>query len=198
VDDVPYGGGGGMVLRPEPIFEAVAWIRDRFPAARERVVLLSPQGRPLGHDSARRLSAYDRLILLCGRYEGVDERVVTDLADEEIGVGEAVLTGGEIPAMALIDAVCRFVPGVLGRGESAESDSFEGDRLDHPHFTRPPRYRGLAVPEVLRSGDHGAIARWRADRALEATRDKRPDLLRNGGKTARKAREARGEAEPWM
>ena len=181
VDDAPYGGGGGMVLRPEPIFEAVDWIRGRFPEPAGIVALLSPQGRPLDHDGARRLAAAGRLILLCGRYEGVDERVRAGLADEELSVGSAVLTGGELPAMAVIDAVSRFVPGVLGQADAAERDSFAEGQLESPYYTRPPEFRGMRVPEVLLSGDHGAIARWRAERAREATRTKRPDLLDGGG-----------------
>jgi len=191
VDDAPFGGGGGMVLKPEPFFEAVEWIRERYPAVRDRVVLLSPQGVPLGHAVARRLAGYERLILLCGRYEGVDERVREGLADEELSVGDVVLTGGELPAMAVIDAVSRFVPGVLGRGDAAEQDSFAGGILDFPHYTRPTRYRGLEVPEVLRGGDHGAIERWRAEKALEATTTKRPDLLRAGGEDEKSASRAR-------
>jgi tRNA (guanine37-N1)-methyltransferase len=191
VDDAPFGGGGGMVLKPEPFYEAVDWIRGRYPAARDRVVLLSPQGVRLGHPVARRLAGFDRLILLCGRYEGVDERVREGLADEELSVGDVVLTGGELPAMAVIDAVSRFVPGVLGRGEAAEQDSFAQGNLDFPHYTRPGRYRGLEVPTVLRGGDHGAIERWRAEKALEATTNKRPDLLRTGGEGEKSASRAR-------
>ena len=132
-----------MVLKPEPFFEAVEWIRERYPTVRDRVVLLSPQGVPLRHAVARRLAGYERLILLCGRYEGVDERVREGLADEELSLGDVVLTGGELPAMAVIDAVSRFVPGVLGRGDAAEQDSFARGILDFPNYTRPTRYRGL-------------------------------------------------------
>jgi tRNA (guanine37-N1)-methyltransferase len=177
VDDTPYGGGGGMILRPEPFYEAVDWVRREYPADRERVVLLSPQGRKLTHDSARRLAGFKRVILLCGRYEGVDERVREGLADEELSIGDMVLTGGELPAMVAIDAVSRFIPGVLGRKEAAEEDSFAQGQLDSPYYTRPPVFRGRAVPEVLLSGDHQAISRWREEMAHEATRTKRPDLL---------------------
>ncbi len=176
VDDTTYGGGGGMVLRPEPLFEAVEWIRKRYPASRDRVILLSPQGRKLGHEEARRLAGFERLILLSGRYEGVDERVRESLCDEEISIGDVVLTGGEIPALVVIDAVSRFVPGVLGRPEAAENDSFARGSLDFPHYTRPADFRGLRVPEVLLSGDHEAIESWRAAKAQEATRARRPDL----------------------
>lgn len=181
VDDKPYGGGGGMILRPEPFFAAVDWVRREYPATRERVVLLSPQGSRLTHDSARRLAGFERLILLCGRYEGVDERVREGLADEELSIGDMVLTGGELPAMVTIDVVSRFIPGVLGRKEAAEEDSFAQGWLDSPYYTRPPEFRGRAVPEVLLSGDHRAISRWREERAHEATRTKRPDLLVGDG-----------------
>ena len=138
VDDTPYGGGGGMLLKPEPFFEAVDWIRDRYPADDELVVLLSPQGPTLGHRSAKRLAGCGRLILLCGRYEGVDERVREGLADQELSVGDTVVTGGELPAMVAIDAISRFVPGVLGRPQAAEEDSFADGQLDSPYYTRPP------------------------------------------------------------
>ena len=186
VDDAPFGGGPGMVLKPEPFFDGVEWIRGRYPAARERVVLLSPQGVPLDHDRAVALASYERLILLCGRYEGLDERVREGLVDEEIAVGEAVVTGGELPAMMLIDAVARQVEGVLGNEASAVSESFQDGELDHPCYTRPAAYRDREVPPVLLSGDHGAIARWRREAARAATRTKRPDLLdRSRTKSAR-------------
>jgi tRNA (guanine37-N1)-methyltransferase len=177
VDDTPYGGGGGMILRPEPLFAAVDWIRGRFPAEHDRVILLSPQGAKLDHAGARRLAGEGRLILLCGRYEGVDERVREALADEELSIGDLVLTGGELPAMMVADAVARFIPGVLGRSGAAEAESFADGLLESPYYTRPLEYRGLRVPDVLASGDHGAIARWREEKARAVTRDKRPDLL---------------------
>jgi len=181
VDDTPYGGGGGMILKPEPLFDAVAWIRSAYPVEADRIVLLSPQGGQLGHHSAKRLASYGRIILLCGRYEGVDERVREGLADEELSVGDVVMTGGELPAMLAVDAISRFVPGVLGRPQAAEEDSFAEGQLDSPYYTRPASYRGRSVPEVLLSGDHGAIARWRAEKAREATRTKRPDLYNGSG-----------------
>lgn len=181
VDDPPYGGGGGMILRPEPLYRAVEWIRGRYPVAGDRVVLLSPQGAVLGHSAARRLAGLPRAILLCGHYEGVDERVREGLADEELSLGDVVLTGGELPAMAVLDAVSRFIPGVLGQSGAAEKDSFAEGLLESPYYTRPIEYRGRRVPDVLRSGDHGAIARWRAESARRATREKRPDLLGQGG-----------------
>lgn len=181
VDDTPYGGGGGMVLKPEPFFDAVDWIRERYPAQNDRVVLLSPQGAKLSHASAKGMADYDRVILLCGRYEGVDERVRKSLADEEMSVGDLVLSGGELPAMLAVGAVSRFVSGVLGRSEAADFDSFANGRLDYPYYTRPAEFREERVPECLLSGDHAAIAKWRERMALEATRSKRPDLLERGG-----------------
>jgi tRNA (guanine37-N1)-methyltransferase len=181
VDDAPYGGGGGMVLRPEPLWSAVEWIRSRHPAGDERVVLLSPQGPRLDHGVARRLAGHGRLILLCGRYEGVDERVRLGLADEELSIGDVVLTGGELAALVVLEAVARFVPGVLGGASPAERDSFAEGLLESPYYTRPVEFRGRRVPEVLLSGDHGAIERWRAERARQVTREKRPDLLDRDG-----------------
>ncbi|HEX4825692.1 MAG TPA: tRNA (guanosine(37)-N1)-methyltransferase TrmD [Candidatus Polarisedimenticolaceae bacterium] len=177
VDDAPFGGGAGMVLKPEPFFDAVAWIRERTPAASERVVLLSPQGARFDHEAARRLAGYERVILLCGRYEGIDERVAERLADEELSVGDVVLTGGELPAMMIVDAVSRLVPGVLGNDASAPQESFAEGLLDHPSYTRPASFRGFDVPAILLSGDHGAVARWRAERSRAATARKRPDLI---------------------
>lgn len=180
VDDTPYGGGGGMVLMPAPIFAAVDWIRATYPAERDLVALLSPQGRRFEDGTARRLASYDRLILVCGRYEGVDERVREHLADEEISVGDFVLSGGELPAMLVIEAISRFLPGVLGGENAADTDSFADGRLESPYYTRPALFRGARVPDVLLSGDHAAIARWREDAAQEATLSKRPDLLDRG------------------
>jgi len=181
VDDAPYGGGAGMVLRPEPLFEAVEWIRRTYPAEPDRVILLSPQGERFDHHQARRLAGMTRVILLCGRYEGVDDRVREGLADEEMSVADVVLTGGEVPAALVLDGLARFVPGVLGHPRAAAEDSFEGGRLEHPHWTRPAMYRGRAVPEILLSGDHEAIARWRERRSAVATKSKRPDLLQGAG-----------------
>jgi tRNA (guanine37-N1)-methyltransferase len=174
-----------MILRPEPLFDAVEWIRERYPAPRDRVVLLSPQGRKLDHEGARRLAGQDRLILLCGRYEGVDERVREGLADEELSIGDLVLTGGELPAMMALDAVARFVPGVLGQSGAAETESFADGLLESPYYTRPEEFRGLRVPDVLVSGNHGAIARWREDASRAVTRSKRPDLLDRDGSESR-------------
>jgi tRNA (guanine37-N1)-methyltransferase len=172
-DDSPFGGGGGMVLKPEPIFRAVETLRETG----TRVVLLCPQGATFTQATAARLAREAHLVLLCGHYEGVDERVRTALVDEELSIGDYVLTGGEIPALVVMDAVVRLVPGVLGNAEAAAKDSFAADRLDHPQYTRPAEFRGLAVPEVLLSGDHGRIADWRRREALRRTAARRPDLL---------------------
>jgi tRNA (guanine37-N1)-methyltransferase len=173
VDDESYGGGPGMVMKPEPIFAAVEALGE----GPKRVMLLSPAGRRLDQAFVRALADEPRLVLVCGRYEGVDERVAQGLPAEEVSIGDYVLSGGEVPALVLIEAVTRLVPGVIGKDESHEHDSFEDGILDHPHYTRPPEFRGLAVPEVLLSGNHAEIERWRREAALEKTRRVRPDLL---------------------
>ncbi|HXK12180.1 MAG TPA: tRNA (guanosine(37)-N1)-methyltransferase TrmD [Vicinamibacteria bacterium] len=177
VDDAPFGGGPGMVMKAEPVFRAVEAVRRDGRAGSEAVVLLSPRGRRFDQEAARRLSGLDRLVLLCGRYEGIDERVAAQVATEELSLGDFVLTGGETAALAVIEATVRLLPGALGDEGSAESDSFEGGILDWPHYTRPASWRGSDVPEVLLSGDHGRIRRWRRKEALRATRERRPDLL---------------------
>ena len=186
VDDTPYGGGGGMILMPGPIFEAVEVIREKHPQERSRVILLSPQGTPLTQEKVRQLGAdWDRLLLICGRYEGVDERVREFLVDEEISIGDYVVTGGELAAMVVIDAVSRLIPGVLGGERSAKEDSFSEGVLEYPQYTRPAVFRGHPVPEVLLSGNHAEIRRWRSEMALKNTEIKRPDLIavpENGGK----------------
>jgi tRNA (guanine37-N1)-methyltransferase len=177
VDDAPFGGGPGMVMKAEPFFRAVEAIRAEARVGSEAVVLLSPRGRRFDQEAARRLARLDRLVLLCGRYEGIDERVAEEIATEELSLGDFVLTGGETAALAVVEATVRLVPGALGDESSAESDSFEGGLLDWPHYTRPASWRGRKVPEVLLSGDHGRIRRWRRGEALRATRERRPDLL---------------------
>ena len=173
VDDEAYGGGPGMVLKPEPIFAAV----ESLDPDRGRVLLLSPAGRRLEQSFVRELAQEEHLTLLCGRYEGVDERVVEGLPAEEVSIGDYVLAGGEVPALVVIEAVTRLLPGVIGKEESHERDSFaEPDVLDHPHYTRPAEFRGMSVPEVLRSGDHGAVERWRREAARAKTVRNRPDL----------------------
>ena len=173
VDDEPYGGGAGMVLKPEPIyaaFEAIPITEKR------RVLLMSPQGQPLRQDDLKRwASSYDQMVFLCGHYEGFDERI-RPLADEEITIGDFVLTGGELPAMVIINGVVRLLKGTVGTAACLEEESHSSLLLEHPHYTRPATFRGQEVPEVLRSGDHGAIARWRAEQQQERTRERRPDL----------------------
>jgi tRNA (guanine37-N1)-methyltransferase len=176
-DDAPYGGGPGMVMKVEPLVSAVEEILARAGGA-PKIVLLSPRGTPLRQRKVRELAEEDHLVLIAGRYEGVDERFVELTGAEEISIGDYVLSGGEIPAMAVIDAVVRLLPGAISDPRSAEEDSFSREMLDHPHYTRPAEFRGREVPEVLLSGDHGAVAAWRERRALEDTRSRRPELLR--------------------
>lgn len=182
-DDYAFGGGGGMVLRPEPIFAAVEdllGIAPRVPGGPpppSPVVLLTPQGRPFDHAAARRLAGAERLVLLAGHYEGFDERVRAHLATEEISIGDFVLTGGELPAMVVADAVVRLRPGVVGLDTATETDSHAAGLLEHPHYTRPADFRGWRVPDVLVSGHHAAVARWRRAASLRRTRERRPDLL---------------------
>ena len=174
VDDEAYGGGPGMVMKPEPLFAAVESLGE----GDRRNVLLSPAGRRLDQDLVRELATEPWLVLICGRYEGVDERVVEGLPAEEISIGDYVLSGGEVPALVLLEAITRLVPGVIGREESHQQDSFGHEGLlDHPHYTRPAEFRGMVVPETLLSGDHAAIERWRSDAAMDKTRRNRPDLL---------------------
>ncbi|MBM5802658.1 MAG: tRNA (guanosine(37)-N1)-methyltransferase TrmD [Cyanobacteria bacterium K_DeepCast_35m_m2_155] len=173
VDDVPYGGGAGMVLKPEPVFaafEAIPVLPQR------RVLLMSPQGKVLEQADLRRwATGYEQLVLLCGHYEGFDERI-RSLADEEVSLGDFVLTGGELPAAVIVNGVVRLLPGTVGTASCLEDESHSAGLLEHPHYTRPAEFRGMAVPEVLRSGDHGAIARWRAEQQQQRTQQRRPDL----------------------
>ena len=177
VDDYCYGGGAGMLMKPEPLFEAVRSIVSADDDA--RIILLSPQGGLFTQDMARRLSLVDHLILICGRYKGVDERVRQNLITDEISIGDYVLSGGEIPALVVIDAISRLIPGVLGDYESAQDDSFSEGILDCPHYTRPAEYQGMQVPEVLLSGDHKRIREWQRQQALMRTLQRRPDLLQS-------------------
>jgi tRNA (guanine37-N1)-methyltransferase len=180
-DDTPYGGGGGMVMKPEPVFEAVESILGMDAAKTQPapipVILLTPQGRVFTQRVAEELSAHERIALLCGRYEGVDERIREHLVTDEISIGDYVLTGGELPALMIIDAVSRLIPGVLGDPTGAEDDSHSMGLLEYPHYTRPPEFRGWQVPEVLLSGDHGRIEKWRREQALIRTLRRRPDIL---------------------
>lgn len=173
-DEPPYGGGGGMVLKPQPIFTAVESI---LPQPRPPVILLTPQGRPFTQRIAQELAGLERFLLLCGRYEGVDERVRRYLVDDEISIGDYVLTGGELAAMVVVDAAARLLPGVLGAAGAAAEDSYATGLLEGPHYTRPENFRGWSVPEVLRSGHAANIARWRREQALRRTWQRRPDLL---------------------
>lgn len=177
VDDSPFGGGSGMVLKPEPMFRAVRHVQAAFPAARRRVLLMSPAGAPFSQAKAKELASYEQLIFLCGHYEGFDARIEEALVDEELSIGDYVLTGGELPAMVIVDAVSRMIPGVLGSAASAPTDSFYEGLLSFPQYTRPREFEGLAVPEILLSGDHGKIAAWRRQESLRLTWEKRPDLL---------------------
>jgi len=175
VDDVPYGGGAGMVLKPEPFFAAVEGLYGSV-AGRPRTILLTPRGVPLRQPLVAELAAEPALLVLCGRYEGIDERVHAGLATDEVSVGDYVLAGGEAAACVVIEAVTRLLPGVMGNETSGQDESFSSGLLEYPQYTRPASYRGMDVPEILRSGDHGAVARWRHDQALERTRSLRPDL----------------------
>ena len=173
VDDRPFGGGPGMLLKPEPIFEAV----ESLARAGTRVILLSPAGRPFSQAIARELAEREHLLLVSGHYEGFDERVRQKLAQDELSIGDYVLTNGALPVMVIIDAVTRLLPGVLGDAESAQEDSFSQGLLEYPQYTRPADFRGMKVPEVLLSGNHAEIARWRAEQARLRTAERRPDLL---------------------
>lgn len=174
IDDRPFGGGPGMIMMAGPLQEAINAARSRHNG---RVIYLSPQGMPLTHGKVCELAALDGLIVVCGRYEGIDERLLDSAIDEEISIGDFVVSGGELPAMMLIDAVLRLLPGVLGDLDSAGQDSFANGLLDHPHYTRPVEFQGMAVPAVLRSGNHALIAEWRLEQALRRTFKRRPDLL---------------------
>jgi tRNA (guanine37-N1)-methyltransferase len=177
VDDRPFGGGPGMLLKPEPIFEAV----ESLSADETRVILMTPSGRPFTQAVARELSQLPHLLLVCGSYEGFDDRVREHLADDELSIGDYVLTNGALPAMVVVDAVTRLIPGVLGDAESPSEESFTMGLLEYPHYTRPAEFRGWKVPDVLLSGNHAEIARWRLEQAKARTAQKRPDLLKERG-----------------
>ncbi|MEN6482075.1 MAG: tRNA (guanosine(37)-N1)-methyltransferase TrmD [Anaerolineaceae bacterium] len=174
-DEPPYGGGGGMVMKPGPIFSAIESVLGPFPEC--PVILMSPQGRPFNQKIARELASLPHIAILCGRYEGIDERVREHLVTDELSIGDFVLTGGELPALVVIDAVARFLPGVLGDPDGAMDDSFAMGLLEYPHYTRPEEFRGWKVPDILLSGDHAKIARWRREQAILRTFQRRPDLL---------------------
>ena len=191
-DDTPYGGGGGMVMKPEPIFEAIETVlglaplqtqpepfdqTQGKPASNIPIILLTPQGRVFNQRIAEELSRHERIVLLCGRYEGIDERIREHLVTDEISIGDYVLTGGELPALMIIDAVSRLLPGVLGDPTGAEDDSHSMGLLEYPHYTKPPEFRGWKVPDILASGNHAKINKWRREQALARTFNKRPDML---------------------
>jgi tRNA (guanine37-N1)-methyltransferase len=178
VDDYPFGGGPGMVLKPEPIFEAVEVIKQQLDVSEMPIILLTPQGRLFSQSVAQELALHPNLMLICGHYEGLDERVCEHLATDEISIGDYVLSGGELAAMVVVDAVVRLIPGVLGSQDSASSDSYSNGLLEYPQYTRPQVYRGWSVPAVLLSGDHGEIAQWRRHQAILRTAKRRPDLLK--------------------
>lgn len=175
VDDTPYGGGDGMVLKPEPVFAAVEAAKTENPNA--KVVIMTPSGKKYDQSSAKELSNLKGLIIVCGHYEGFDERITT-LADYELSIGDYVLTGGELPAAVIVDSVVRLIPGVLGGEQSAHDESFSDGLLEYPHYTRPVEFRGMTVPEVLQNGHHAEIQKWRRQQALEKTKRSRPDLLK--------------------
>jgi len=180
VDDKPYGGGSGMVMMVQPFFDAVNFIKeknDKISTEKQKVVLFSPKGKVLNQKILKYLSAMDNLILLCGRYEGVDERVSELLVDVELSVGDYILTGGEIPAMALVEGILRLLPGVIHNKESLEVESFEKNLLEYPQYTRPVEFQGLKVPEILLSGNHQEISKWRLSKSIEITKSRRPDLF---------------------
>jgi tRNA (guanine37-N1)-methyltransferase len=180
VDDAPYGGGPGMVMKAEPLVAAIEAVAGRKgPERGAKVALLTPQGSRLEQGRLAELAREEQLVLVCGRYEGIDQRAIDEAVDAEISIGDYVLSGGEVPAMALIEGVSRLIPGVLGNPESAQRESFQGPDLEGPQYTRPRIFRGRAVPEVLLSGDHAAVERWRADQATEFTGRRRPDLARS-------------------
>jgi tRNA (guanine37-N1)-methyltransferase len=177
VDDYPFGGGSGMVMKPEPIFRAVENTVHTVAAQTKRTVLMCPGGQPFDQTKARELAGYEQLILICGHYEGIDDRIRQHVVDEAISIGDYVLTGGELPAMVVTDAVARMLPGVLGADDGAEHDSFYNGLLEYPQYTRPREFNGWEVPEILLSGDHAKIETWRRKESLRATLARRPDLL---------------------
>lgn len=176
IDDYPYGGGAGMILKPEPIFRCIEHVKEKYSLQNVRVTLMTPAGKTYSQKKTIELSLRDSLILLCGHYKGIDQRVIDELVDEEISIGDFVVTGGELPAMCVIDSVVRLLPGVIGDIDSAVTDSFQTGLLDHPHYTRPEDFQGQSVPKVLLSGNHAAIEKWRDEQAMTITKERRQDL----------------------
>ncbi|MGM0509238.1 MAG: tRNA (guanosine(37)-N1)-methyltransferase TrmD [Fusobacteriota bacterium] len=178
VDDSPFGGGPGMVLKPEPLFKSLSYIKEKKKNSKKsKVIYVSPQGEKFNQEMAKDFSKLDEITILAGRYEGVDERVIDEFVDMEVSIGDFVLTGGELPAMVMIDAITRLLPGVLGNSDSYKEDSFYNGLLDHPHYTRPSEYKGKKVPDILLSGHHANIKRWRMKKSLKRTLERRPDLI---------------------
>lgn len=176
VDDYPFGGGAGMVMTPQPIISTYEYIVDKYEIENPRVIYLSPKGKTLSQSLAKNMSSEEDIILLCGHYEGIDQRVIDMIVTDEISIGDYVLTGGELPALVLIDSVSRLIPGVLNREESFEDESFENDLLEYPQYTRPREYRGIKVPDILLSGNHKKIEEWRNSESEKITKERRPDL----------------------
>ncbi|WLD95130.1 tRNA (guanosine(37)-N1)-methyltransferase TrmD [Alkalihalobacillus sp. AL-G] len=193
VDDYPYGGGAGMVLAPQPIFDAVESLTKD--SASPRIVLMCPQGERLTQEKSEELAKEDHLIFVCGHYEGYDERIRQHIVTDEISIGDYVLTGGELAAMVVVDSVTRLLPGVLGNAESSQQDSYSSGLLEHPHYTRPADFRGLKVPDVLLSGDHAKIQKWREKESVRRTYERRPDLLDKGDRTSEEKQWLRGLEE---
>lgn len=179
VDDYPYGGGAGMIMTPQPLYDAINSLKKCSPKA--RIVLTSPRGTPLKQQKVQQLSTLDHLVIICGHYEGVDQRIIDSMVDEQISIGDYILTGGELPAMVIVDAVMRLLPEAIGSPRSLEEESFDGGLLEYPQYTRPADFMGMKVPEVLLSGNHSKISEWRKEKALEVTKKLRPDLLKKTG-----------------
>lgn len=178
VDDYPFGGGAGMVMTPQPIYDTYKHIIDKFDIKDPRVVYLTPKGKVHNQNIASEMSTFEDVILLCGHYEGIDQRIIDSIVTDEISIGDYVLTGGELPALILIDSISRLIPGVLSQNESFEEESFKDDLLEYPHYTRPREFMGMEVPEVLLSGNHKKIDEWRHEKSIEITKERRPDLYK--------------------
>lgn len=182
VDDYPFGGGAGMVMTPQPIYDTYKHIIDKFDIKNPRVVYLTPKGKVHNQNIASEMSTFEDVILLCGHYEGIDQRIIDSIVTDEISIGDYVLTGGELPALILIDSISRLIPGVLSQNESFEEESFKDDLLEYPHYTRPREFMGMEVPEVLLSGNHKKIDEWRHEKSIEITKERRPDLYKKACK----------------
>ncbi|GAA0708436.1 tRNA (guanosine(37)-N1)-methyltransferase TrmD [Paraclostridium ghonii] len=182
VDDYPFGGGAGMVMTPQPIYDTYKYIVDKFEIKDPRVIYLTPKGKVHNQDIASEMSTFEDVMLLCGHYEGIDQRIIDSIVTDEISIGDYVLTGGELPALILIDSISRLIPGVLSQNESFEEESFKDNLLEYPHYTRPREFMGMEVPQVLLSGNHKNIDAWRHDKSIEITKERRPDLYKKACK----------------